>query len=160
MSKLHLVFGGRVADPRGLDFRILGAIDMVGMFDDYADAEEAWRAPRSAPWTMPRCTMSSSISTACSSPKTRRRRNRHEHGRSAFDHQWVTCALTGFAALGGKRTLSRKATAPADAPNMPLKSNMRLPVTQLMMTARSVMICLVKSSSRRTVIGCSPSSVG
>jgi hypothetical protein len=42
MSKLHLVFGGRVNDPQGLDFD-LGTIDLVGVFGSYADAEEAWR---------------------------------------------------------------------------------------------------------------------
>ncbi|KQM27102.1 MULTISPECIES: DUF4170 domain-containing protein [unclassified Sphingomonas] len=44
MSKLHLVFGGRVADPRTLDFADLKAIDIVGIFGDYASAEKAWRA--------------------------------------------------------------------------------------------------------------------
>ena len=44
MSKLHLVFGGRVADPQGTDFTDLKTIDVVGLFDNYADAEEAWRA--------------------------------------------------------------------------------------------------------------------
>lgn len=42
MSKLHLVFGGRVKDPQGLDFD-LATIDLVGIYDNYADAEEAWR---------------------------------------------------------------------------------------------------------------------
>ena len=42
MSKLHLVFGGQVTDPRGLDFD-LGSIDLVGVYDSYAAAEEAWR---------------------------------------------------------------------------------------------------------------------
>ena len=42
MSKLHLVFGGRVKDPRTLDFD-LGTIDLVGIYDNYADAEDAWR---------------------------------------------------------------------------------------------------------------------
>jgi hypothetical protein len=42
MSKLHLVFGGRVTDPRGLDFD-LGTIDLVGLYGSYADAEDAWR---------------------------------------------------------------------------------------------------------------------
>ena len=42
MSKLHLVFGGRVKDPRGLDFD-LGTIDLVGLYSNFADAEEAWR---------------------------------------------------------------------------------------------------------------------
>lgn len=44
MSKLHLVFGGRVSDPQTLDFTELDKIDFVGLFDNYADAEEAWRA--------------------------------------------------------------------------------------------------------------------
>jgi hypothetical protein len=43
MSKLHLVFGGRVKDPRGLDFVDLNAIDLVGIYDSFAAAEEAWR---------------------------------------------------------------------------------------------------------------------
>ena len=43
MSKLHLVFGGRVKDPRSLEFTDLSKIDFVGLFDNYADAEEAWR---------------------------------------------------------------------------------------------------------------------
>jgi hypothetical protein len=43
MSKLHLVFGGRVKDPRGLDFVDLNTVDIVGLFENYADAEEAWR---------------------------------------------------------------------------------------------------------------------
>lgn len=42
MSKLHLVFGGRVNDPRGLDFD-MNTIDVVGIYDSYAAAEEAWR---------------------------------------------------------------------------------------------------------------------
>jgi uncharacterized protein DUF4170 len=42
MSKLHLVFGGRVNDPRTLDFD-LGTIDLVGIYDNYAAAEDAWR---------------------------------------------------------------------------------------------------------------------
>ncbi|HEY8593407.1 MAG TPA: DUF4170 domain-containing protein [Sphingomicrobium sp.] len=43
MSKLHLVFGGRVKDPRGLDFD-MGTIDMVGLYDSYSAAEDAWRS--------------------------------------------------------------------------------------------------------------------
>jgi hypothetical protein len=43
MSKLHLVFGGRVKDPRGLDFGNLDDIDLVGLFGSYAEAEDAWR---------------------------------------------------------------------------------------------------------------------
>ncbi|MFD1787199.1 DUF4170 domain-containing protein [Sphingomonas floccifaciens] len=43
MSKMHLVFGGRVTDPRTLDFADLSQIDIVGIFPDYASAEKAWR---------------------------------------------------------------------------------------------------------------------
>jgi hypothetical protein len=43
MSKLHLVFGGRVSDPEGTDFNEPGALDVVGIFPDYASAETAWR---------------------------------------------------------------------------------------------------------------------
>jgi hypothetical protein len=44
MSKLHLVFGGRVKDPRGLDFIDPAKLDIVGIFPDYKQAENAWRA--------------------------------------------------------------------------------------------------------------------
>ncbi|PTS72510.1 DUF4170 domain-containing protein, partial [Sphingomonas sp. HMWF008] len=40
----HLVFGGRVSDPRTLDFDDLASIEIVGVFPDYASAEKAWRA--------------------------------------------------------------------------------------------------------------------
>ena len=53
MSKLHLVFGGRVKDPRGLDFD-LDTIDLVGIYDSYAAAEDAWRGAPSARSTTPR----------------------------------------------------------------------------------------------------------
>ena len=44
MSKLHLGFGGRVRDPRSLDFEDPNNLDVVGIFADYASAEKAWRA--------------------------------------------------------------------------------------------------------------------
>ena len=44
MSKLHLVFGGRVKDPQGLEFQDLSAVHLVGLFPDYASALDAWRA--------------------------------------------------------------------------------------------------------------------
>lgn len=44
MQKLHLVMGGRVKDPQGLEFVDLKAIDFVGVFPDYATAEDAWRS--------------------------------------------------------------------------------------------------------------------
>lgn len=43
MSKLHLVFGGRVQDPQGLDFVDLNSLDLVGLYSSYAEAEDAWR---------------------------------------------------------------------------------------------------------------------
>jgi hypothetical protein len=43
MSKMHLVFGGRVKDPQGLEFEDLNQIDTVGYFTDYKSAEKAWR---------------------------------------------------------------------------------------------------------------------
>ncbi|MFK5151361.1 DUF4170 domain-containing protein, partial [Klebsiella pneumoniae] len=43
-QKLHLVMGGRVKDPQGLQFGDLKPIDLVGVFPDYASAEDAWRS--------------------------------------------------------------------------------------------------------------------
>lgn len=42
-AKLHLVIGGRVENPQGLDFSDLEAMDFVGVFPNYEEAEEAWR---------------------------------------------------------------------------------------------------------------------
>ncbi|AJP71497.1 DUF4170 domain-containing protein [Sphingomonas hengshuiensis] len=44
MSKLHLVFGGRVTDPQTLEFQDPTKLDVVGIFPDYGTAEKAWRA--------------------------------------------------------------------------------------------------------------------
>ena len=44
MQKLHLVMGGRVSDPQSLEFSDLSALDLVGVFPDYTQAEEVWRA--------------------------------------------------------------------------------------------------------------------
>lgn len=44
MSKLHLVFGGRVTDPRGTTFEDPANLHVVGIFADYASAEAAWRS--------------------------------------------------------------------------------------------------------------------
>jgi hypothetical protein len=44
MANLHLVFGGRVANPQGTDFIEPEKLDVVGIFPDYASAEAAWRA--------------------------------------------------------------------------------------------------------------------
>ncbi|MDB5701850.1 MAG: hypothetical protein JWL66_2049 [Sphingomonadales bacterium] len=43
MSKLHLVFGGRVKDPRVLEFDP-ATIQTIGIFPDYKSAEKAWRS--------------------------------------------------------------------------------------------------------------------
>jgi hypothetical protein len=43
MPKLHLVMGGRVKDPRGLEFTDLDKMHLVGVYADFASAEEAWR---------------------------------------------------------------------------------------------------------------------
>ncbi|WP_439532704.1 DUF4170 domain-containing protein [Polymorphobacter sp.] len=44
MSKLHLVFGGRVANPQGQDFIEPDKLHVVGIYPDYASAVIAWRA--------------------------------------------------------------------------------------------------------------------
>ena len=40
---MHLVIGGQVSDPQGLEFEDFSAIDLVGIFPDYTSAENAWR---------------------------------------------------------------------------------------------------------------------
>lgn len=45
---LHLVFGGHVKDPRGLEFDDLENIHFVGMYPDYQSAEKAWRGASQA----------------------------------------------------------------------------------------------------------------
>jgi hypothetical protein len=44
MQKLHLVMGGRVKDPRSLEFTDLKDLDLVGVFGDFASAQEAWKS--------------------------------------------------------------------------------------------------------------------
>lgn len=44
MQKLHLVMGGRVKDPRSLEFVDLGTMDMVGVYPDFASAQDAWKS--------------------------------------------------------------------------------------------------------------------
>jgi len=41
---LHLVFGGELENLEEVKFRDLEALDIVGVFPDYASAEKAWRA--------------------------------------------------------------------------------------------------------------------
>ena len=41
---LHLVFGGELESLEGTDFTDLAALDIVGIYPNYAEAEKAWRA--------------------------------------------------------------------------------------------------------------------
>ena len=45
---LHLVFGGKVEDPRTVDFADLNSLEVVGIFPDYQSAYEAWRGKSQA----------------------------------------------------------------------------------------------------------------
>jgi hypothetical protein len=41
---LHLVFGGELKTLGGADFRDIDALDIVGIFPNYASAALAWKA--------------------------------------------------------------------------------------------------------------------
>jgi len=41
---LHLVFGGELKSIAGTEFADLAALDIVGMYPNYAEAYKAWRA--------------------------------------------------------------------------------------------------------------------
>ena len=43
-QRLHLVFGGELTDIAGVEFRDTAALDVVGIFPDYASAYHAWKA--------------------------------------------------------------------------------------------------------------------
>ena len=45
---LHLVFGGELKSLKGVEFRDLEGLDIVGVFPDYTSAELAWRAKAQA----------------------------------------------------------------------------------------------------------------
>lgn len=40
---LHLVFGGEVTNPQELSFKDVNALDLVGIYPNYAEAEKVWR---------------------------------------------------------------------------------------------------------------------
>jgi len=40
---LHLVIGGRVKDPRSVEFQDLKDIHVVGFYPNFVEAKEAWR---------------------------------------------------------------------------------------------------------------------
>jgi hypothetical protein len=44
----HLVFGGELVSLEGTEFKDLSAIDMVGIYPDYASAHAAWKAKAQA----------------------------------------------------------------------------------------------------------------
>ncbi len=41
---LHLVFGGELENLKGVTFRDLDALDIVGIYPDFASAKAAWKA--------------------------------------------------------------------------------------------------------------------
>lgn len=41
---LHLVFGGELESLKGVEFRDLNDLDIVGIFPDFASARAAWKA--------------------------------------------------------------------------------------------------------------------
>lgn len=43
-QKLHLVMGGRVKDPTGLEFVDLDKMDIVGVYPNMAMAKNAWKS--------------------------------------------------------------------------------------------------------------------
>lgn len=45
---LHLVFGGELTDPSGVEFADPAKLDIVGIYPNYAEAEKAWRAKAQA----------------------------------------------------------------------------------------------------------------
>lgn len=45
---LHLVFGGELETPEGVTFRDLDALDIVGIYPNYATAYTAWKAKAQA----------------------------------------------------------------------------------------------------------------
>jgi hypothetical protein len=45
---LHLVFGGELSSLKGVKFRDLDQLDIVGIYPDYKSAEAAWRAKAQA----------------------------------------------------------------------------------------------------------------
>jgi len=43
-QRLHLVFGGELTSLNGVEFRDPSALDIVGVYPDYASALAAWRS--------------------------------------------------------------------------------------------------------------------
>jgi hypothetical protein len=47
-QRLHLVFGGELVSPDSTRFRDVDAIDIVGIYPNYATAFDAWKAKAQA----------------------------------------------------------------------------------------------------------------
>ena len=47
-QRLHFVFGGELVDPQRAEFRDPAAIDMVGVYPNYATAFAAWKGKAQA----------------------------------------------------------------------------------------------------------------
>ena len=45
---LHLVFGGELESLKGVTFRDLDDLDIVGIFPDFASARQAWKGKAQA----------------------------------------------------------------------------------------------------------------
>ncbi len=45
---LHLVFGGQVSDPQGVDFVDTDGLDIIGIFPNHKTALQAWRGASQA----------------------------------------------------------------------------------------------------------------
>ena len=43
-QRLHLVFGGELLNTHGTEFKDVKAMDIVGLFPNYASAYDAWKA--------------------------------------------------------------------------------------------------------------------
>ena len=45
---LHLVLGGELVSAKSVEFKDLAAVDIVGLYPNYADAYTAWRGKAAA----------------------------------------------------------------------------------------------------------------
>lgn len=43
-TRLHLVFGGELIDPKSTKFKDPDALDIIGLFPSYEKAHDAWKA--------------------------------------------------------------------------------------------------------------------
>lgn len=43
-QRLHLVFGGELTSLKGMEFKDLSRLDIIGIYPNYAEAQKAWKA--------------------------------------------------------------------------------------------------------------------